>query len=156
MNESKTMVSKELLRLWTIANAEAWFCQASNIEPVHFWIAALKLADPDIAGAMLENGAAPEECEAQSQLSKQLLAYLEMTPEETAKFRRRERAKILNGRAPRGMPEDGPPYLHRSESSRRLFQIALRKAESRKSSELTPMHRLESLFDMNLVSLPSS
>lgn len=148
--------SKDFIRLWNIANAEAWFCQASDIDPVHFWIAALKMADPNIAAAMLEDGMAPEECEAQAKASGLILDYLEMTPDEAAKFRRRQRAKTLHGRAPRGMPDGGMPCLHRSESSKRLFSIAVRKAESRNAEELTPMHLLESLFDMQLVSLDST
>ena len=41
----------------------------------------------------------------------------------------------------------------RSESSCRRFEIALRKAAEHKSDTLFPMHILESLFDMQLVSL---
>ena len=52
--------SKSFLRLWSLANVEAWFCQAATIEPAHFWIACLKFADPQIAAAMLYAGASPE------------------------------------------------------------------------------------------------
>ncbi len=65
-------------------------------------------------------------------------------------------AAVLRGKSPREPPEDGKiPYLHRSESSRRLFELALRKADSRKAPELTPTLLAESLFDMKLASLES-
>ena len=48
----KIAPSKSLVRLWALANLEAWRCQAVSIEPVHFWLGALKLADPEIVTAM--------------------------------------------------------------------------------------------------------
>ena len=65
------------------------------------------------------------------------------------------RVKLLRGQAPRPIPDKGIPYLHRSESSRRLFEVALTKAGAEHSPTLTPLHLLESLFDMKLVSLSS-
>ena len=148
--------SNPLLHLWAVANAEAWFCQGSAIEPAHFWIACLKTADESFAAAMLDHGAPPEECAAQAAESQRLREYLEMDSEATATLRRRLRGRLLRGKPPREPPADGKiPYLHRSESSRRLFELALRKAESRKSAELTPTLLAESLFDMKLASLES-
>ena len=147
--------SKSLLRLWALANAEAWFCQSDSIEPVHFWIACLKLADPAIAAAMLNQGTPPEECAEQAAAAREILTYLEIDTAKATSLRRGLRGKVLRGREPRSFPEGGPPYLHRSESSRRLFEIALRKAHERQSAELTPLILLESLFDMKLASLES-
>ena len=146
--------SHSLLRLWTIANAEAWLCRGTSIEPVHFWIAALKMTDPKIPEALLDGGASAETCKEQSDAARALLAYLEMDESEATERRRRERGKLLRGREPRTLPEDGKiPYLHRSESSRRLFEIAIRKAAARSASSLTPLHLVESIFDMRLASL---
>ena len=84
-----------------------------------------------------------------------MLTYLEMD-KETAVVRRREmRAKLLHGRGARKPPQGTMTLLHRSESSRRLFVVAARKAQERGEVELRPMHILESLFEMNLVSLES-
>ena len=147
--------SPSLLRLWVFANAEAWFCQAPVIEPAHFWIACLKLTDPKIADALAEQGAPVEariECNREAS---RILSFLEMDAK-TATARRREmRARVLRGQAPRPVPNDGIPYLHRSESSRRLFELATRKAAERQESHLSPLHILESLFEMKLVSLES-
>ena len=145
--------TKSFLRLWSLANVEAWFCQAATIEPAHFWIACLKLADPKIAAAMLDGGASPEDCTEQTAEAGRILAYLEMDAATAAQRRREMRARLLRGRSPREFPEGELPRLHRSESSRRLFEIALRKAAEHKSETLSPMHLLESLFDMKLVSL---
>ena len=146
-------LSKSLLQLWVVANEEAWLCQASNIEPVHFWLAALKLADPDIATALFQAGAGSEVCKEQANLSNDLLAFLEIDAE-TAKTKRREtRAKLLNGRAPRGVPDGTTPYLHRSESSRRLFEVAAQEAGNRKAEELSATDVVGTLFEMNLVTV---
>lgn len=147
--------TKAFLRLWSLANVEAWFCQAAAIEPAHFWVACLKLTDPKIAAAMLDQGASPEDCAKQAAEAGRILAYLEMDANTAAQRRRETRERLLRGRSPREFPEGEMPRLHRSESSRRLFEIALRKAAELKSEELTPMHLLESLFDMQLVSLSS-
>ena len=145
--------SKPLLQLWVLANAEAWYCQASNIEPVHFWLAALKLANPDLAATLFKAGASPEECNAQAELSGQILAYLEMTGEKVNELRAAERAKLLNGRAPRGTPDGAMPYLHRSESARRLFEVSMEGAKGRKAQELGVIDIIGALFDMNLVTM---
>ena len=147
--------TKPFLRLWSLANTEAWFCQAAVIEPAHFWIACLKLADPKLAEAMLDGGASPEDCTEQTSEARRILAYLEMDAAAAADRRREMRVRLLRGRSPREFPESGLPRLHRSESSRRLFEIALRKAAEHKSKTLSPMHLLKSLFDMKLVSLSS-
>ena len=83
--------TKSFLRLWSLANVEAWFCQAATIEPAHFWLACLKLADPKIAAAMLDGGAAPEDCTEQTAEAGRILAYLEMDADAAAKRRRRKR-----------------------------------------------------------------
>ena len=125
-------LAPSLLKLWVLANAEAWYCQASNIDPVHFWLAALKLANPDLAAELFKAGGDAEK-------AKQLRA-------ET-------RVKLLNGRAPRGTPDGTMPYLHRSESSRRLFEVAIEGATKRKVDELTVTDVIGALFDMNLVTM---
>lgn len=146
--------AKSIFRLWSFANVEAWFCHAAAIEPVHFWIAALKMADPEIAGAMLDAGATAEECKEQAAESRNILSYLETDADSARTLRRKLRSKLLRGRVPREMPENGSiPYLHRSETSRRVFEIAARKAAERHAKFLSTLHLLESLFDMQLVSL---
>ena len=45
------------------------------------------------------------------------------------------------------------PYLHRSESSRRLFEVAIEGATKRKVDELTVTDVIGALFDMNLVTM---
>ena len=145
--------SPALFRLWVIANAEAWFCQGEVIEPVHFWIGCLKMVDPKLEAALFDGGAAAPECEEFAGEVARMLAYLEMDAEVAATLRRKLRARLLRGRSPREFPEGRLPRLHRSESSRRLFQIAARRAAERKEESLTPLHVLESLFEMKLVSL---
>lgn len=146
--------SKPFLLLWVLANAEAWRCGAVNIEPAHFWIASLKFADPKNAVAMFDSGAPPEECSELAASAREILAYLDIDAERAATLRRELRGRLLRGKEPREMPEDGNiPYLHRSESSRRLFEIALRKASTQKAERLTPLILVESLFDMKFASL---
>ncbi len=145
--------SKQLLQLWLQANSEAWYCQASNIEPVHFWLAALKLANPDLAAALFKAGGSPEDCKALAELSSGILGYLEMDVEKAKQLRADTRAKLLNGRAPRGTPDGATPYLHRSESARRLFEVAIESATKRKVEELAVTDIIGALFDMNLVTM---
>lgn len=145
--------SKHILELWVQANAEAWHCQASNIEPVHFWLAALKFADPDLAAALFKAGGSPEDCKALSGLAHTILCFLEMDADRARQLRAETRKKLLNGRAPRGTPDGAMPYLHRSESARRLFEVAAESAERRKVDELTVTDLVGSLFSMNLVPL---
>lgn len=144
--------SRLLHRLWLLANCEAWFCQGAVIEPAHFWVACLKMVDPKLK-KLFEGGASPEECNEFAHEAGRILTFLEMDAATAATRRRQMRAKLLRGRSPREFPEGGLPMLHRSESSRRLFEVAARKAAERGEKELTPMHLLESLFEMNLVSL---
>ena len=145
--------SKQLLQFWIQANSEAWHSQASNIEPVHFWLAALKLADPDLAATLFKAGGSPEDCKALADLAHSILSYLEMTAEKAKQLRIDTRAKLLNGRAPRGTPDGATPYLHRSESSRRLFEVAIESAQRRKVEELSVTDIIGALFDMNLVTM---
>ncbi len=147
--------STSFLRLWSIANAEAWFCQGAVIEPAHFWVGCLKMTDPKLVAALLESGAPSEECQEFADEAERILAFLEMNAETAATKRREMRAKLLRGRSPREFPEGRLPMLHRSESSRRLFELAARKAAEHGSKALTSMHLLESLFEMKLVSLES-
>ena len=120
---------------------------------MHFWMACLKMVDPKLKEALLESGASPADCEEFAQETERILAYLEMDAAAAATRRRKMRAKLLRGRSPRAFPEGCLPMLHRSESSRRLFEIAARNASKRGSETLAPLHLLESLFEMQLVSL---
>ncbi len=147
--------SPNLLRLWMFANAEAWFCQSIVIEPAHFWIGCLKLTDPKLADALAEQGAPVDariEC---TREAARILAFLEMDATTAATRRRQMRARLLRGQPPRKFPDGDLPMFHRSESSRRLFEIASRKAAERQEAHLSPLHILESLFEMKLVSLES-
>lgn len=146
-------MAPSLIRLWILANIETWFCQGAVIEPAHFWVACLKLVDPKLKEVLFEGGAAPEECEEFAREAGRILTFLELDAATAATRRRQMRAKLLRGRSPREFPEGRLPMLHRSESSRRLFEVAARKAADRGEKEMTPMHLLESLFEMNLVSL---
>ncbi len=146
-------LAPSLLKLWVLANAEAWYCQASNIEPVHFWLAALKLANPDLAAELFKAGGTPEDCKELAELANGILGYLEMDAEKAKQLRAETRVKLLNGRAPRGTPDGTMPYLHRSESSRRLFEVALEGAAKRNVDELTVTDIIGTLFDMNLVTM---
>lgn len=148
-------LSREWMLLWTLANCEAWFCQGAVIEPAHFWVACLKMGDPKLKEKLFEGGASPGECEEFAREVGRILSFLEMDATTAATRRRQMRAKLLRGRSPREFPEGRLPMLHRSESSRRLFEVAARKATERGENELKPMHLLESLFEMNLVSLKS-
>lgn len=147
--------SKSLHRLWLLANLEAWFCQGAVIEPAHFWVGCLKMTDPKLAQAAFDGGATSEECTEFAAEVSRILGFLEMDAETAATRRRQMRTKLLRGRSPREFPEGRLPLLHRSESSRRLFELAARKAAEVGATEVTPLHLLESLFEMKLVSLES-
>ena len=148
-------LAPSFLCLWAIANSEAWFCQGAVIEPAHFWVGCLKMTDPRLAKVLCDGGESSDECKEFAMDAKRILSYLEMDVEMAATRRRKMRAKLLRGRSPRDFPEGRLPMLHRSESSRRLFELAARKAAERGAKEVTPVHLLESLFEMKLVSLSS-
>ena len=137
--------------LWRIANVEAWHCHSEVIEPIHFWLACLKLVS-----LLMVTGNKDQLFDRYSDLRSQvdsILAYLEMDAETTQSLRQRERTRLLCGRPPRAFPAEGIPILHRSESSRRLFELTCRKALSRRLKTITPQLLLECLFDMQLATL---
>ena len=137
--------------LWRIANAEAWHCHSEVIEPIHFWIACLKLVDPSVVDAVRLQFVNLR-TELQSERN-QILSYLEMDADSARTRRRKERALLLRGKPPRNFPDKHCPCLHRSESSRRLFDLTGRKARERGLDTVTPRLLLECLFEMNLISL---
>ncbi|MBR6022985.1 MAG: hypothetical protein IK066_11285 [Kiritimatiellae bacterium] len=113
------------------------------------------MTDSKLVKALFDGGATPAECTEFAAEASRILAFLEMDAETAALRRREMRAKLLRGRSPREFPEGRLPMLHRSEASRRLFELAARKAAERGAKEVTPLHLLESLFEMKLVSLRS-
>lgn len=147
------VLSSQLIQLWIHANSEAWYCQASNIEPVHFWLSTLKLANPENATLMFKAGGTPEDCKILASISKQILSYLEIDAEKAHLLRIECLKNILKGRPPRGMPDGSIPYLHRSETSRRLFEVATEAAMIRKAKKLSITDIIDALIDMKLVTM---
>ena len=146
-------LSRPLLIYWTLSNAEAYICRSPNIDPVHFWLGALKFVDDKILNVFLDKKMPEENWKEIASESNRLLAYLEKTREEAETLRRTLRRSLLGDDTPAPIPDDGAPYLHRSPASRRLFQNATELAGSRSCKALFPIHVVETLFDMKLVDM---
>jgi len=145
-------IEKPVRFVWLIANTEAYLAGEKLIRPLHFFLALLKVADPNF-GRQLE-GVEISENE-QKQLAKNgrdICRFLEMNPEKAKVLRRSIRQEIrLHNRKISGMK-----FLHRSPESRQLFRVAAQCAVQKGKIALSAPCLLEALFASGLIAFDSA
>ena len=133
-------VSTSMAVVWQIAGQESVHTQYGEIQPEHFFIAILKLADlpvPDMAHVAPGNEAV-QNLAADVNAVKEVLGKHQIKATEA---RRAMRSLLGNG----GQPHSGGA-LHRSAESRRLFEDAARRCMAEQDGSLSPAHVLQALL----------
>lgn len=144
----KIEIHPSLLFAWDIANAEACLTGSAEIEPVHFLLATLKVSDSRFKRVLEETDLTAESVASALAVTAQCRNILGMSDDEMTKARRRLRAALKEKKLPaadiRRPARTG--RLHRSESSRDLFQQSGRRALEADQKEVTLLHLLEELI----------
>lgn len=139
----------DLLKLaWLIANAEAKNLGATEILPIHFLLAVLKIIDPEFPNLMETLSISSEEWAALCRSAQTVRQYLEVIPDKVTPKRRKLRARLAACQVRAPITADG--MLHRSEDTKRAFNDAAMFTEG---DTLTLIKLVESLFELELVSL---
>jgi hypothetical protein len=132
---------------WALANLEANRSNAPRIEPAHFLLACLRIADDAATQEAELVGLSPQLREATADLVQPARRLIGLSEKELTAARR--------GLA-RALHRDGAltqvDILHRSEAARDMFVAAARRAVKQNASELTLLHLLSALLD----NLPAS
>ncbi|MBR1871355.1 MAG: hypothetical protein IJ802_05970 [Kiritimatiellae bacterium] len=148
-NNAKNMKTDALLRLcWLAANEEAKHLGAVAIEPVHFLLGVLKIADPEFPKRLETSDVSSAEWAAMCKAACNIRHYLDIIPEKVADKRRRLRAKLAAKRT--RPPEAQSGMLHRSKELKRAFHDACLFTDG---DTLTLRTLVQSLFELELVSL---
>ncbi len=147
--EAKTIKAGELLQLcWLIANAEAKHLGATEIEPIHFLLAVLKVADPKFPEQLDALNVSSADWASMCREAQSVRNYIDIIPDRVTAKRRRLRARLNSKRV--NPPIDKEGMLHRSESLKRGFADAIRFENG---DVLTLYDVVQSLFELELVSL---
>ena len=148
-NEAKTIKAGALLQLcWLIANAEAKYLGATEIEPIHFLLATLKIADPKFPGQLDALNVSSADWASMCREAESIRHYIDILPDRVTTKRRRLRARLNSKRVNPPIDKDG--MLHRSESLKRGFADAIRFENG---DVLTLYDLIQSLFELELVTL---
>lgn len=148
-DEPKHLKAGHLLQIaWLIANAEAKNLGATEILPVHFLLAVLKVIDPAFPEMLDSPSVKTEEWTAMCMEADAIRHYIEILPDRVTRKRRLLRARLARNR-------DRPPItveglLHRSADVKRAFMEA---GQATSGDTLTLRQLVETLFSLELVSL---
>lgn len=142
-------VDATLQLAWALANAEANLASSDLIEPIHFFLAALKIADPDIASSLQGVELAEEDQSALNDCSNHIRSYLELSSARAKNIRRSIRTRLRGKKAPQG----AMTVLHRSSDARKLFSKAVQLAAEGCMTEVGVMHLVQALFELKFVDI---
>ena len=141
------MKADNLLKLgWAIAEHEAIALGADSIEPIHFLLAALKIADPKFPKQLDRLDISSEEWKILSEEARRLRQWLDVLPEHVKDARRRLRHRLARNSEPR----KAAASLHRSRKTMAAFYDASRIGNG---AELTLRRVIESMFDLEFVNV---
>lgn len=139
----------ELLKVcWLIANAEAKHLGATEILPIHFLLATMKIIDPNFPAQIDALNISSEEWSSMCKEAQGIRRYIDVMPDRVTGKRRGLRKRLVAQRVNPPVTVEG--MLHRSESLKRAFTDACMLA---KGDVLTLRTLIESLFELELVSL---
>ena len=143
------MKAEELLKLcWIIANAEAKHLGATEILPIHFLLAAMKIIDPEFPEQLDKLNVSSEDWASMCKEAKSIRHYIDVLPERVAIKRRGLRKRLAKQQVNAPVTAEG--MLHRSESLKKAFSDACMLS---KGVVLSLKTLVESLFELELVSL---
>lgn len=143
------MKAGELLKLgWIIANIEAKHLGATEILPIHFLLAAMKIIDPKFPEQLDSLNLSSELWGEMCKEATSIRHYIDVLPDRVAHKRRRLRSRLLAQRVNPPVEADG--MLHRSENLKKAFSDACAFSDG---DILTLSKLVESLFELELVSL---
>ena len=150
MDEKSNAIKADgLLQLcWLIANAEAKHLGATEILPIHFLLAVMKIIDPAFPGQLDALKISSDEWAAMCEEAQNIRRYIDVVPERVTNKRRGLRKRLAAKRVNPPITADG--LLHRSADVKRAFSDAAMFTEG---DTLTLRKLVESLFELELVSL---
>ena len=148
-NTPKTLKADKLLQVaWLIANAEAKNLGATEILPIHFLLAVMKVIDPIFPDQLDELKVSSEEWAQMCKSAQIIRQYIDVIPDRVTNKRRNLRARLNAGRINPPITQEG--MLHRSAPLKRAFRDACLFVEG---DTLTLRELVQSLFELELVSL---
>ena len=148
-NEAKTLKAEELLKLcWLIANEEAKHLGASEILPIHFLLAVMKIIDPKFPDQLDNLNISSAEWAEMCKEAQSIRHYIDVLPEKVTGKRRRLRANLAGKQIRPQITQAG--MLHRSETLKKAFHDACLFTDG---DTLTLRTLVQSLFELELVSL---
>ena len=148
-DKPKNLKAGRLLQIaWLIANAEAKNLGATEILPVHFLLAVLKVVDPAFPEMLDTPTLKTGEWTAMCREADEIRHYIEILPDRVTRKRRLLRARLAKDQVRPPIAVEG--MLHRSEDVKRAFLTA---GMSTDDGTLTLRQLVESLFALELVSL---
>lgn len=145
-------IEKPVRFVWLIANTEAYLAGEKLIRPLHFFLALLKVADPNFGHQLEEVEVSEDEQKQLAKNGRDICRYLETNPEKAKVLRRSIRQQIR----PHDKKISGMKFLHRSPESRQLFRIAAQRAVQNGKITLSAPCLLEALFASGLISFDSA
>jgi len=141
--------AEELLKLcWQIANVEAKHLGATEILPIHFLLAAMKIVDPEFPSQLDKLNVSSEEWSSMCKEAQTIRHYIDVMPDRVTGKRRGLRKRLAAQQVNPPVTADG--MLHRAESLKRAFSDACMLT---KGDVLTLRSLIASLFELELVSL---
>ena len=148
-NTPKTLKADKLLQVaWLIANAEAKNLGATEILPIHFLLAVMKIIDPAFPDQMDKMNIPSGEWATMCREAQGIRHYIDVIPERVTGKRRNLRRRLVANMTGRPITEDG--MLHRSAALKRAFSDACMFT---KGDTLMLQKLVESLFELEMVSL---
>lgn len=138
---------------WLIANAEAKNLGATEILPVHFLLATMKIIDPKFPEQLDKLNITSREWATMCKEAQSIRRYIDVLPNQITTKRRNLRASLSNRQM--NLRQMKPPVndrslLHRANSTKRAFLDAIFFSDE---DVLSLKQVVRSLFELQLVNL---
>lgn len=133
---------------WLIANEEAKNLGATEILPVHFLLATMKIIDPKFPEQLDALNVTSEDWAKMCMEAQSIRHYIDVLPDRVTKKRHMLRARLAQKQLSPPIKEVG--FLHRAKSTKRAFSDAIFFSDD---GIVTLKQLVRSLFEMNLVNL---
>jgi hypothetical protein len=135
--------------VWAIANLEANLAGATEIHPMHFFLAILKVIDPPFLAQLQKVDITDEQKDNFKKISKDIRHYLEMSVTDVTKLRRSLRLGLRGGHP---KPKE-VKSLHRSSDARTVFNKAADNVSGQGHSVVNALDLVKALFDTGQINL---
>ena len=131
---------------WLIANAEAKNLGATEILPVHFLLATMKIIDPNFPEQLDKLDISSKEWATMCKEAQSIRNYIDVLPDRVTRKRRTLRVCLAQKQVRPPIKEAG--FLHRAKSTKRAFSDAIFFTNG---DTVTLKQLVHSLFEMDLV-----